>query len=243
MAGSDGTAPATARRTALRVTGLSWPDSGASVLEPVTFDVVAGEVVTLVAPDRTTVVALLLLLSGIAVAGTGTIELDGVDVTAEPAYQRVRRGLVRSYPLRTLWVGMTVEDHVRVAVQAAQEAAWRPWRGDPAHQAVTDHLLARTGLAGRATTPSSHLSPDEQKRLEVAIMLADNPSIVLLDDPLTGVPHDEAEKLIALIRSLRDEDGRTVLMTAPPECADRLEPLSDRAVALRCRHPEHGSAT
>ncbi|MFI7503350.1 ATP-binding cassette domain-containing protein [Streptomyces sp. NPDC049687] len=243
MAGSDEAGPTTTRNTTLRVMGLSGPDTGAPTIGPVTFDVDTGEMVTVVAPERAAVAALLHLLSGIVVPGAGTIEFDGVDVTAEPAHKRVRRGLGRSYPLRPLWAGMTVEDHLHVAVQEARQATCRPWLRDPVDQAVTDRLLTRTGLAGRGATPSSHLSAGEKRKLEVAIMLADDPRLALLDDPLTGVSRDEAEELAALIRSLRDEDGHTIVMTALPESLDLLEPLSDRVVVLARRPADHVFST
>ncbi|MFD1660680.1 ATP-binding cassette domain-containing protein [Streptomyces caeni] len=232
MAGNSETDPTPAGRSALRVTGLSWAGATTAALEQVSFDVAAGEVITLVAPDRSAVAALLHLLSGIAVPGTGTIELDGVDVTAEPAYRRARRGLARGYPVRPLWADMTAEEQVRLAVQVAQETAWSPWRREPGHEAAVERLLDRAGLTDQAGAPSSLLSPGETRRLELAMLLADDPKIALLGEPLEGVPEAEAAEVTALIRALSDEDGRTVLMTAPPDSAGPLEALSDRVIVL-----------
>ncbi|MBY8867094.1 MULTISPECIES: ABC transporter ATP-binding protein [Streptomyces] len=227
-AGEAPASPAPAPVLALR--DIGWTVGGATIVDSVTFDVREGEFLAFIGPNGAGKSSLFNLISGINPATRGTIELDGADITAEAAYARARRGLGRTFQTSSLWPGMTVADHVRLAAQAAGGGSYRVWRrADPYTDQVT-RVLARTELTHRADTPADSLSHGEKRKLELAVLLVGEPRLMLLDEPMAGVSAEEVPALTELIRSLHREEGRTVLMVE--HHMDVLLGLADRLAVM-----------
>ncbi len=214
----------------LRVSGLGWGVGGATIVEDVSFDVREGEFLAFIGPNGAGKSSLFNLISGLNRATHGTIALDGSDITAAPAHTRARRGLGRTFQTSSLWPGMTVADHIRLAAQAAGGGSYRLWRRAAAYRDLVATTLARTGLADRAEALAGALSHGEKRKLEIAVLLAGEPRLLLLDEPMAGVSAEEVPALTALIRGLHRDEGRTVLMVE--HHMDVLLGLADRVAVM-----------
>lgn len=214
----------------LRLRGLGWGVGGATIVEDVSLDVHEGEFLAFIGPNGAGKSSLFNLISGLVPATHGTIGLDGADVTRAPAHTRARRGLGRSFQTSSLWPGMTVADHVRLAAQARSGGSYRLWRRAAAYPDQVRDVLERTGLGHRAETPAGVLSHGEKRKLEIAVLLAGEPRLLLLDEPMAGVSAEEVPALTELVRTLHRDEGRTVLMVE--HHMDVVLGLADRVAVM-----------
>ncbi|MFI5755486.1 ABC transporter ATP-binding protein [Streptomyces sp. NPDC051569] len=214
----------------IRLRDLGWTVGGATIVEDVSLDVREGEFVAFIGPNGAGKTSLFNLISGVNPASRGTVELDGTDITAEPVATRARRGLGRTFQTSSLWPGMTVADHVRLAAQAATGGSYRIWRRASGYQAQVRGVLDRTGLGHRAEALAGALSHGEKRKLELAVLLVGEPRLMLLDEPMAGVSAEEVPALTDLIRSLHRDEGRTVLMVE--HHMDVLLGLADRIAVM-----------
>ena len=214
----------------LRLRDLGWSVGGATIVEEVSFDVSEGEFLAFIGPNGAGKTSLFNLISGLIPASRGSIGLDGSDITAESVPARARRGLGRTFQTSSLWPGMSVADHVRLAAQAAGGGSYRIWRRAAGYAGQVGRVLERTGLAHRAEVRSSALSHGEKRKLELAVLLVGEPRVMLLDEPMAGVSAEEVPALTDLIRSLHRDEGRTVLMVE--HHMDVLLGLADRLAVM-----------
>jgi branched-chain amino acid transport system ATP-binding protein len=214
----------------LTVDALGWRVGGATIVEDVSLVVEEGEFLAVIGPNGAGKSSLFNLISGLQRPTHGTIALDGRDVTAAPAHTRARLGLGRTFQTSSLWPAMSVADHVRLAAQAAAGGSYRLWRRAAAYPERVESCLARTGLADRAETVAGALSHGGKRALEIAVLLAGDPRVLLLDEPMAGVSAEEVPALTELIRALHREEGRTVLMVE--HHMDVLLGLADRVAVM-----------
>ncbi len=221
---------------ALRASGLHKRFGGLKAVSDVSIDVHVGEIHAVIGPNGAGKSTLINLLSGELFANGGAILLDAADVTRLPPDRRARHGLGRAYQKTTIFPKFTVHENVRLAVQARSAAPLRMFgsvRSDTHVHAPAAEAIARVGLAAQAGTIASDLSHGEQRQLEIAMVLATDPRIILLDEPLAGMGQAEARGIIDLISALKV--GRAVLlvehdMDAVFELADRLTVMHDGCV-------------
>ncbi|WP_051732105.1 ABC transporter ATP-binding protein [Kitasatospora phosalacinea] len=216
----------------LRLDGLGWSVRGVPIVRDVSLDVAEGEFVAFIGPNGAGKTSLFNLVSGIHPATHGTLHLDGADITALPVPARARRGLGRTFQTSSLWPGLTVADHVRLAAQAAAGpgASYRIWRRASRYRQQVERTLERTGLADRADHLAGSLSHGGKRKLELAVLLVGEPRLILLDEPMAGVSAEEVPALVELIRSVHREQGRTVLMVE--HHMDVLLGLADRLAVM-----------
>ncbi|MFD8593992.1 ABC transporter ATP-binding protein [Kitasatospora sp. NPDC059646] len=216
----------------LRLNGLGWSVRGVPIVQDVTLDVAEGEFVAFIGPNGAGKTSLFNLVSGIYPASHGTLHLDGADITALPVPARARRGLGRTFQTSSLWPGLTVAEHVRLAAQAAAgpAASYRIWRRADRYRQQVEEVLERTGLADRADDPAGSLSHGGKRKLELAVLLVGDPRLILLDEPMAGVSAEEVPALVELIRSVHQEQGCTVLMVE--HHMDVLLGLADRLAVM-----------
>ncbi|MET9222663.1 ABC transporter ATP-binding protein [Streptomyces sp. NPDC003300] len=214
----------------LRLRDVGWSVGGATIVDEVSFEVREGEFLAFIGPNGAGKTSLFNLISGLVPASRGSIGLDGADITAESVPARARRGLGRTFQTSSLWPGMTVADHVRLAAQAAGGGSYRIWRRAAGYARQVGQVLERTGLGHRAEALSSALSHGEKRKLELAVLLVGEPRVMLLDEPMAGVSAEEVPALTALIRSLHRDEGRTVLMVE--HHMDVLLGLADRLAVM-----------
>jgi len=215
----------------LEVEGLTKRFGALVANDSLSLAVEVGAVHALIGPNgagKTTAIA---QISGELRPDAGRIRFRGRDVTALPIHRRARLGLARSYQITSLFPDFSALENVALAVQARAGHSfrfWKPARGDAALDGPARDLLDRVGLRGRADVPAAELAHGEQRQLEIAMALATNPSMLLLDEPIAGMGHDETGRMVDLLRMLRD--GVTILLVEHD--MDVVFALADRITVL-----------
>jgi branched-chain amino acid transport system ATP-binding protein len=218
---------------ALRAVGLKKHFGGLTAVSDVSLDVRAGEIHAVIGPNGAGKSTLINLLSGDLSASAGEIMLGGNDITRLAPDRRARAGLGRSYQKTTIFPQFSAQENVRLAAQAHAASPLRMFGNvfsDADVNRRTFEALEQAGLSARAQMTATHLSHGEQRQLEIAMVLATQPRIILLDEPLAGMGQSEARRVVDLIASLKK--GRAVLvvehdMDAVFELADRLTVMAD----------------
>ena len=190
----------------LQVRGLVKRYGGLVATDGLELSVRAGEIHALIGPNGAGKTTLIQQLSGALAPDAGTIVFEGRDITALSMHQRVHRGLARSYQITSIFARLSVLDNVALALQAKSGSSLRFWRAARAESerfAQAAAVLARVGLAQRATQLAGALSHGEQRQLEVGIALATGARLLLLDEPMAGMGPEESERMVALLQSLR----------------------------------------
>jgi branched-chain amino acid transport system ATP-binding protein len=208
----------------LDVRRLSKRFGGVVASAGVDLQVEEGEVHALIGPNGAGKTTLVAQLAGQLRPDGGQIVFAGADITRLAPHQRARRGLARSFQITRLFRSFDVLGNVALAVQAASRASLR-------REAILAHareVLAEIGLEARADAPIAALSHGEQRALEVGLAVAGRPRLVLLDEPMAGMGHDESRRMEALIERLRT---RTTLLLIEHD-VDAVFRLADRVSVL-----------
>jgi branched-chain amino acid transport system ATP-binding protein len=195
----------------LSTRGLQWDIGGATIVADVSLDVPAGECLGIIGPNGAGKTSLFNLLSGLIRPTGGSIELGGSDITNAPPYRRTQAGLGRTFQVSSVFPLLTVFENVRLAAEAARGGTMRIWRRAPKLEEAAD-ALGRVGLAARRGALAGSLSHGDKRKLELAMLLAADKQVILLDEPMAGVSAEEVEGLTDLISTVHREEGRTVLM-------------------------------
>lgn len=169
------------------------------VTDKVSMSLGPGEALGIIGPNGAGKTTLFNLIAGTALADSGTIHFDGVDVTDMPARQRCHRGIGRSFQIPHPFVGMTTYENVLVG------ATFGGCRSEKAGAAKAVEVLELTGLVRKANVLAGQLTLLERKRLEMARALASSPKLLLLDEIAGGLTEPECVELIAAIKSVRAE--------------------------------------
>jgi branched-chain amino acid transport system ATP-binding protein len=228
----------------LKATALEKRYGGLKAVSGVSIDVHRDEVHAVIGPNGAGKSTLVNLLSGDAPVTSGAIMLRDRDITTLAPDRRAMAGVGRSYQKTTIFAGSTVFENVRLAAQAHGGQPLRLFGAasdDSNVSARADAAIAEVGLGARRDTIARFMSHGEQRQLEVAMVLATEPKVILLDEPLAGMGHAEAARMIEIIRRLKD--GRAVLlvehdMDAVFALADRLTVMADGQV-IASGDPDH----
>jgi branched-chain amino acid transport system ATP-binding protein len=215
----------------LRVEALRKRFGGLVATDDLSLDIRHGEIHAIIGPNGAGKTTLIGQLAGELRPDSGSIMLDGVDITHMPPAQRVRRGLARSFQITSILADSTAADNVALAVQAARGHGFQLWRNarrDPGLRLPATALLAAVGLAERAGTRAGDLAHGEQRQLEIAMVLALKPRLLLLDEPMAGMGSEESQRILALIRSLQG----TVAILLVEHDMDTVFALADRITVL-----------
>ncbi|MBV8503257.1 MAG: ABC transporter ATP-binding protein [Paucibacter sp.] len=173
------------------------------------------------------------LISGQLRASAGQVLLDGHDLSRLSAPQRTRAGLGRAFQLTQLFPHLTVLENVRLAVQARRGMGLRLLSVWLAHRELSEEamaLLERVRLAARAQDAAASLPHGDQRKLEVAMLIALQPKVYLFDEPTAGMSVDEVPVVLDLIRELKARREHTVLLVEHK--MDVVRELADRIVVL-----------
>jgi branched-chain amino acid transport system ATP-binding protein len=215
----------------LRIEGLTKNFGGLCVTNKVTLDVRPGELHAVIGPNGAGKTTLIDQISGALRPDAGRILFCGEDITRLPVERRARRGLARSFQITSILPRFTVLENVALAVQARSGSSFRFFghaAGEETLNAPALAALAQVGLAQRASVPSGELSHGEKRALELAIALAMEPKLLLLDEPMAGIGHDESERLVAVLRGLKGRFPMVLVehdMHAVFALADRISVL------------------
>jgi branched-chain amino acid transport system ATP-binding protein len=190
----------------LRLEGLAKSFGALRVTDTVTLDIKAGELHALIGPNGAGKTSLIHQLSGALAPDAGRVLFDGHDVTHLPMHARARRGLARTFQITSVLPRFTALENASLAVQSRQGSSFRFF----GHAAAEEELnrqaleaLAVVGLAGRAGVPAGELSHGEQRGLELAMALALEPKLILLDEPMAGAGVSESQRLVEILRGLK----------------------------------------
>jgi branched-chain amino acid transport system ATP-binding protein len=216
---------------ALRIEALRKRFGGLLVTDDLTLEVQPGELHAVIGPNGAGKTTLINQISGLIRSDGGRIVLAGRDVTALPMHARAALGVARSFQITSVLPQFSVLENVALAVQAHTGSSFRFFRRADREAALNDHaatVLAEVGLAERAHVPAMHLSHGEKRVLELAIALALQPKLLLLDEPMAGAGREETERLIAVLRALKGRFPIVLVehdMTAVFALADRISVL------------------
>ena len=206
--------PAGAGDAVLAVTGLSWGVGGLTILEGIDLEVAPGEFLSVIGPNGAGKTSLINVISGVHRPLSGRVEIFGEDVTGLRPADRTRRGLGRTFQTSSLFPGLSVWENTRLAAQADIGGSLNfltvPRNSDAAASRASE-ALERVGLADRADTSVSELSHGDKRKLELAVVLAARPGVLLLDEPTAGVSVEETRPLVDLIQSVH-QSGTTIVM-------------------------------
>jgi len=222
-AAGAGCAPMT--QPLIRVVGLTKSYGGLVAIDGVDFSIASGEVMGVIGPNGAGKSTLIGLLGGALTPSAGSIHLDGIDVTAQPAAVRARHGIGRTYQIPRPFLDMTVRENLLAA-----HFALHPFGSRRAALAHCDALLERTGLADMAGASARALPLLRRKRLEVARALTLRPRLLLLDEVAAGLIDSEINDLIALVKSVASETTAIIIiehvMRVVRACCQRLMVLN-----------------
>jgi branched-chain amino acid transport system ATP-binding protein len=219
---------------------------GLTAVSRVSLNLEVGQVHAVIGTNGAGKSTLINMLSGELPASSGQIQLDGQDITAWPQQRRARAGIGRSYQRTTIFPDFSVFENCRLCAQAAHARPWAVWedaRTCADSGRIATEALAAAGLNGMAERSAGSLSHGGKRQLEIAMCLATEPRVLLLDEPLAGMGSEETERLLGLLAGLKA--GHAILlvehdMDAVFRIADRITVMvngeviaSDAPAAIR----------
>jgi branched-chain amino acid transport system ATP-binding protein len=237
VAGTPATATGPDHTSVLATRGLTWRVGEVAIVDKVYLDLAPGEFLGVIGPNGAGKTSLFNLISGLRRPTEGRVLLHGQNITDLPPYRRARLGLGRTFQSSSVFGSLSVRENVRLAVQAHRGGSMQLWRRAAAYReviAAADEALERVGLSHRADALAGTLAHGEKRKLEIALLLAGEPSVMLLDEPMAGVSAEDVPELVAVIRSLTANSERSVLMVE--HHIDVILDLADRIAVMH-----HGS--
>ena len=201
--------------SALSVKDLSLNIGGAKILDGITLDVAPNETLGIIGPNGAGKTSLFNLLSGIRKPSRGQIFVGDTETTNFEPHECARAGIARTFQTSSVFINLTCLENVRIAAQAANGQSMNLTKNAYKFTEVvqTAHdCLAKVGLSARALQRAGSLSHGDKRRLEIAIVLASQSDIVLLDEPMAGMSVENVPELVEIIRALATEHKKTVLI-------------------------------
>ncbi|MDD0814803.1 ABC transporter ATP-binding protein [Curvibacter sp. HBC28] len=196
-----------------------------------------GTLTAIVGPNGAGKTTFFNLVSGQIPASSGTVHLNGVDLSQAPVSARTRAGLGRAFQLTNLFPHLSVLENVRLAVQAMRSGAhwhglnlWSIWSD---HRALTERaleILHTVAMQHQQAVQVASLPHGDQRKLEVALLMALEPQVFMFDEPTAGMSHDEAPVILNLIRELKKDKRKTILLVEHK--MDVVRELADRIIVL-----------
>jgi branched-chain amino acid transport system ATP-binding protein len=229
---------------ALAARGLTRDFRGFRAVDAVDLDVTEGSVHALVGPNGAGKTTLFNLLTGFLMPTAGRIEVGGRDVTGAPPERVARLGIARSFQITSLFGQLSAVQHLELALAGPSGLGWRFWRSENLlhrHTARALELLDLVGLADAAHAAADALPYGRKRALELAIALALDPKVLLLDEPTAGMGLEDVDRTVDLIGRVRE--GRTVVMvehnmTVVGALADRVTVLQAGRVLVEGSYAE-----
>jgi len=218
---------------ALETRDLSIRFGGHLAVDAVSCAFHPGTLTAIVGPNGAGKTTYFNLISGQLKASGGQVLFQGADVTALPVSQRARRGLGRAFQLTNLFPYLSVHENVRLAVQSRRGAGLdlvRTWQHHRELIEEADDVLFQVGLTPRRNARAGLLPHGDQRKLEVAILIALKPQVFLFDEPTAGMSVDEVPVILDLIQAIKARRDRTILLVEHK--MDVVRSLADRIVVL-----------
>lgn len=221
----------------LETRGLTIRFGGHVAVNNVSCSFQPGTLTAIVGPNGAGKTTYFNLISGQLKATSGTVSLDGKLLSGLSASSRTHAGLGRAFQLTNLFPNLSVLENVRLAVQATRQGThrrglnlWSIWSD---HRALTDRadqILNDVALKSREHAAVSSLSHGDQRKLEVALLMALEPKVFMFDEPTAGMNAAEAPVILDLIRKLKQDKSKTILLVEHK--MDVVRELADRIIVL-----------
>ena len=220
----------------LRIEQLRVRYGELEVIKGVSLDVARGETFAVIGPNGAGKTTLFKAITGEAPVSGGSVHFDERDITRMPVHLRARAGFGRTFQVARVFQGLTVLANVVSSVEARLRGAgqscgtWYAWRPSRAVMDEAEQLLADLSLVPARVVEARFLSHGDRKRLEIALVLAQQPRVLMLDEPTAGMSHADRLGIVDLILRLRRDKGITVVMTEHD--MDVIFGLADRIVVM-----------
>ena len=230
--------------TVLSTQALTRRFGGLAAVNEVSLQAEMGQLHAVIGPNGAGKSTLINMLSGDLAPTSGSVSIDGRDVTGLAAHQISRMGVGRSYQKTNVFLSFTAFENCRLAAQSRQKSSMRFFRPAASLAGVNRtalEALASAGLEARAQSLASTLSHGEQRQLEIAMTLATRPKLLLLDEPLAGMGAEESSSMVALLKKLARTHAILLVehdMDAVFALADRLTVIVDGRVLASGRPAE-----
>ncbi|MEJ2175938.1 MAG: ABC transporter ATP-binding protein [bacterium] len=215
----------------LDIEGLVKAFGALRATDGVTLDVLPGETHAIIGPNGAGKTTLIAQLSGDLRPDTGRIRFAGEDITTLGAAARSHKGLARSFQITSVYREFSALDNVALAVQAHAGHSFRFWRAartEPTLREPARAILDEVGLGSRAEVLAANLAHGEQRQLEIAMVLATRPRLLLLDEPVAGMGADESQRMVQFLGTLK---GRQTIVLVEHDM-DAVFTLADRISVL-----------
>jgi branched-chain amino acid transport system ATP-binding protein len=215
----------------LEVVSLRKSFGAVRAVDDVSFTLSAGQFLALIGPNGAGKTTCFNIINGQLPPDGGEVRFEGRDISRQPPREICRRGIGRTFQIAATFGSMTVVENVQMALIAHAREIYRLWR--PAVSYYRDgaiELLRQVGMADAADRPSRELAYGDVKRIELAIALAGEPKLLLMDEPTAGMAPRERNELIALVKSLVVERGISVLFTE--HSMDVVFAFADRIIVM-----------
>ncbi len=215
----------------LKVRGLTKRFGGNVAVDDVEFSLAPGEMLALIGPNGAGKSTTFNMLGGQLKADGGSVLFDGDELLGRPSGAMAAMGIGRTFQISTLFASMRVVENVQIALMARQGRIWNGWKSaaDIGREAALE-LLDQVGMRDQADLPCSQLAYGDVKRVELAVSLAAQPRLLLMDEPTAGMAPSERAGLMALVRRLAKERNMAVLFTE--HSMDVVFGYADRIVVL-----------
>ena len=221
----------------LSTTNLTIRFGGHVAVNQVSCTFQPGTLTAIVGPNGAGKTTYFNLISGQLKASEGSVTLNGQDLSAMSASARTRAGLGRAFQLTNLFPHLSALENVRLAVQANQPGPhqygmnlWSIWSDHAALTRRAEDILSAVSLHDKATNLVASLSHGDQRKLEVAMLMALDAQVFMFDEPTAGMSADEVPTVLALIRKLKQDKRKTILLVEHK--MDVVRELADRIIVL-----------
>ena len=218
-------------RPLLQVEGLTKRFGGVVTADALSFEIPSGECHAIIGPNGAGKTTLIGLLAGEISGEDGVISFDGGNITSLPPYRRSLNGIARSFQISSLFADFTALDNVALAVQAHGGHSFRFWRNARLDERLREPALAalrHVGLADRADIRVGLMSHGEHRQLEIAMALATQPRLLLLDEPMAGMGPEESAAMLKLLHELK----RQLTIVLVEHDMEAVFALADRVTVL-----------
>ncbi len=218
----------------LRTEGLTVRFGGHVAVDQVSCEFLPGTLTAIVGPNGAGKTTYFNLISGQLKASAGKVLLEGQDLSGLPAARRTALGLGRAFQLTNLFPQLSVHENVRLAIQARDSGnrinVWSIWSNHRHWVEEADAVLDQVALGARRDEKAASLPHGDQRKLEVGILLALKPKVFMFDEPTAGMSVDEVPVILELIRNIRKDRSKVVLLVEHK--MDVVRELSDRIIVL-----------
>ncbi|PSP97650.1 ABC transporter ATP-binding protein [Halobacteriales archaeon QS_4_70_19] len=203
--------------TLLQTEGLTKRFGGLVAVDHVDLGIERGETRAIIGPNGAGKSTCINLITGLLEPTEGTVTFDSEDITHLEPYETVQRGMAKSFQTASIFPSMTVEENVKIAAFAAEHGSFqlnflRDREKFPAVNAVVDEMLGAVQLSDSRDLEVGSLPYGDKRRLEIAIALAAEPELLLMDEPTAGMSPEETQSTVDLVEDLQEELGLTIVL-------------------------------